>query len=100
MKKKALRVTPEALIARSNSASKVCFCFFPVNKIDAPLNKSTEMSKSPHLVKRFETKDPNGWTVAPNNPKQENGLVSNRLNHLITVLEKCEGVRCNHTFTS
>lgn len=56
---------PEALIARSNCASKVCFCFFPVNKIDEPLNKSTEMSKSPHRVKRFETKDPNGWTVAP-----------------------------------
>lgn len=31
-----------------------------------PLCNSMDISKSPHLVKRLEAKDPNGSTVAPN----------------------------------
>lgn len=59
------RNLPLILKAFRISPSNFCFCFFPADAICEPFNNSTEISKSPHLVNRLDTNDPNGSTVAP-----------------------------------
>lgn len=56
---------PLFLKALSTSSKIICFCFFPMDEIYEPFCNSMDISKSPHLVKRLDTKDPNGSTVAP-----------------------------------
>ena len=56
---------PFCLIALIRVLSSFCFSFFPEDEINKPLANSMEMSKSPELVNRLETNDPNGSTVAP-----------------------------------
>lgn len=58
-------IIPLALRAFSTSPSRLSLYFFPAADICDPLGNSMEISRSPHLVKRFDTKDPNGSTVAP-----------------------------------
>lgn len=56
---------PLAFRAFRTSSSRLSLYFFPADEIYDPLGNSMEISRSPHLVKRFDTKDPNGSTVAP-----------------------------------
>ena len=56
---------PIFLKAFWKSTSKFCLRFFPADEIYAPLGKSIEISRSPHLVNRLDTNEPNGSTVAP-----------------------------------
>lgn len=61
----SIRILPFILKAFKTSPKKVCFCFFPADEICKPFDSSIEISKSPHRVKRLDTNDPNGSTVAP-----------------------------------
>lgn len=56
---------PFFLKAFSTSSSKLCLCFLPGDEIYEPFCNSMDISKSAHLVKRLDTKDPYGSTVAP-----------------------------------
>lgn len=50
--------------ALSKSSNRLCRRFFAADVMYEPVGNSTEISKSPHREKRFETKDPNGSTMA------------------------------------
>jgi hypothetical protein len=59
------RKLPLILKACRKFTSNVCFCFLPADPMWEPFNNSIEISKSPHRVKRLDTNDPNGSTIAP-----------------------------------
>lgn len=56
---------PLRLIALIRALRSLCLSFFPEDEMNEPFVNSTEMSKSPDRVKRFDTNDPYGSTVAP-----------------------------------
>lgn len=59
---KKLPFLRKALIISLNNP---CLRCFPTDEMSEPLGNSTEISRSPHLVQRLETKEPKGSTVAP-----------------------------------
>lgn len=60
---------PLCLMAFIKALSNFCLCFLPEDEINEPLANSIEISKSAEHVKRLDTNDPNGSTVAPISPK-------------------------------
>lgn len=63
-KRKYKRMLP-FLRALNRSANRLCLYFFPTNVMSELLFSWIDISKSPHFVKRLDTNDPNGSTVAP-----------------------------------